>query len=107
MASRHVAPRGSPVAAAQLVVSGSREWALTQLGGGRIATSEKGVPLRIYRTSGKIEVRRQGNFRVIWTGDEDDTLLIRPVTGAFAGWNGKWYRGSFRIHATSPRDSRS
>jgi stage II sporulation protein D len=31
-----------------------------------------------------------------------DTLLLLPSGGGFSGWNGNWYRGAFRIHASSP-----
>jgi stage II sporulation protein D len=49
-----------------------------------------------------IEVFREGADAPIWTGSPRDTLLLVPARGGYSGWNGNWYRGAFRIFASTP-----
>ena len=85
------------------LVAGSTAWTLSVQGGPEIASQPAGIPLQIARV-GKdaIEVFREGADVPLWRGTSTDTLLLVPSEQGYAGWGGKWYRGTFRIFASNP-----
>jgi len=94
---------GLVVGAPSLLLAGSTSWALSTDDGARIATAESGERLRIVRMGpAAMEVYRDGVMAPIWSGGPADTLLLTPDGGGYSGWNGRWYRGGFRIHASQP-----
>jgi stage II sporulation protein D len=91
------------VGAARAVVSGSRAWTLRRLDGGVIAREKAGARLLVARGGGgALEVSREGESKPVWSGSVSDTLVLDPGDGGYSGWNGNWYRGGFRLHASSP-----
>jgi stage II sporulation protein D len=92
---------GLRVAAPDLLVSGSTRWTLTVSDGDEVTSEASGAPLRITGSEGEnIDIYR-GSERL--TGvDGDDTLTLSPEGGGFSGWNGRWYRGTFRIYKGKP-----
>lgn len=47
-----------------------------------------------------MEISRQGVSEPGERVDQDDTLRLLSDEGGFSGWNGRWYRGIFRIYGT-------
>jgi stage II sporulation protein D len=93
---------GLAVGAGQVLVAGSRDWELRREGGEAIAGERAGARLLLRRRgAGPLEVLREGGEKPLWFGGPGDTLTLLSE-GGFAGWNGHWYRGSFRIHAGRP-----
>lgn len=85
------------------LVSGSTDWTLSVQGGPEITRRPAGVPLQIARVGDDaIEVLREGEDVPLWRGTSTDTLLLAPSEQGYAGWGGKWYRGTFRIFASNP-----
>jgi len=94
---------GLVVGASKLLVAGSTEWDLFREGGDRIATLKPGDRLRVVRMGPTAtDVYREGEMAPLWSGGPADTLLLTPQGGGYSGWGGRWYRGSFRIHASQP-----
>ncbi|HEU4765684.1 MAG TPA: SpoIID/LytB domain-containing protein, partial [Candidatus Eisenbacteria bacterium] len=58
-----------------------------------------GEVLRIRQRSGSIDVTKRDGGDAVASTDPDDTLLLVPERG-YAGWSGRWYRGTFRVYAT-------
>ena len=94
---------GLVVGAPNLLLAGSTNWALSTGDGGRITTAESGERLRVVRMGpAAMEVYRDGVMAPLWSGGPADTLVLTPDGGGYSGWNGRWYRGAFRIHASQP-----
>jgi stage II sporulation protein D (peptidoglycan lytic transglycosylase) len=90
------------VGAPKVRIAGSRPWTLRLLRGKDITSGTAGARIFIARAGGgQIDVLREGEADPIWSGGTADTLVLVPEAG-FSGWNGNWYRGTFRIHASSP-----
>jgi stage II sporulation protein D len=94
---------GLAVYAPSSLVAGSTQWTLSVQGGSEIARQPTGVPLQVARVGeDAVEVLREGEDVPIWRGTAEDTLLLVPWEQGYAGWGGKWYRGTFRIFASNP-----
>ena len=94
---------GLAVYAKSAVVAGSTDWILSLQGGPPIATQPSGVALQVARVGeDAVEVFRQGEEVPLWRGGTADTLLLVPAESGYSGWNGTWYRGTFRIFASNP-----
>lgn len=94
---------GLAVAAGRLLVAGSESWTLRTLHGKEFASKRAGEALRIARDGGgKMGVYREGEPAPFWTGAAGDTIVLVPSGRGYAGWGGKWYRGTFRIYASQP-----
>lgn len=89
---------GLKVGVPELILAGSTAWKLMTSTGNELATWGPGEPLRIHQSRGSIDVFRRSGTDAIASADPDDTLLVVPDRG-LAGWNGRWYRGTFRIYA--------
>jgi len=85
---------------------------LQGVGTGRAGRKEGRTGILGQAPSGR--ARRSGNDRRIPRGEPEpvgtfgvgDTLVLEPSFGGYSGWSGNWYRGSFRIYASSPAESR-
>ena len=94
---------GLVVGAPNLLIAGSTDWALSREGGTQIASAKSGARLRVVRLGpSQMEVYREGEMAPVWSGSPSDTLLVTPDGNGYSGWSGRWYRGSFRIHASQP-----
>ncbi|MGH7682168.1 MAG: SpoIID/LytB domain-containing protein, partial [Candidatus Eiseniibacteriota bacterium] len=94
---------GLVVGANRILVSGSKAWTLHRLRGGEVAHAEGGVPLRISRVEGgALEVSREGEPAPLWSGTPADTLVLESSGHGYAGWSGRWYRGTFLVFASQP-----
>ena len=94
---------GLVTASTRLLVAGSTPWRLVTLEGKKIAEGGAGDRLQITRLgAGPLEVFREGRLAPLWSGSPAETLRLVPDGRGFAGWSGRWYRGAFRIHASSP-----
>ena len=94
---------GLVVGAPRLLLAGSTDWRLSTVGGEQIASAKSGERLRVVRMGpASVEVYRDGDLAPLWSGGPGDTLLLTPDGGGYAGWNSRWYRGAFRIHASQP-----
>ena len=94
---------GLVTASTRLLVAGSTPWRLETLAGKALATGGAGERIQISRLgAGPIEVFREGTMAPLWSGSPAETLLLVPADRGYAGWSGRWYRGTFRIHATRP-----
>jgi stage II sporulation protein D len=84
-------------------VAGSTPWHLETLSGKKLATGGAGERIQISRLgAGPLEVFRDGEMAPLWSGSPAETLLLVPAERGYAGWSGRWYRGTFRIHASRP-----
>lgn len=90
---------GLKVGAPELLIAGSAPWKLTTLDGSELASAASGEVLRIRQVNGSIDVTRRAGGDALASVDPDDTLLL-VGDRSYAGWNGRWYRGTFRIHAS-------
>lgn len=94
---------GLAVYAKSTQIAGSTEWTLSVVGGAEVSRQPAGVALQVARVGEHaVEVFRQGEETPIWRGTGADTLLLTPSERGYSGWNGKWYRGTFRIFASNP-----
>jgi stage II sporulation protein D (peptidoglycan lytic transglycosylase) len=92
---------GLAVGAPSVLVAGSTSWTLKTRDGLEIAHGGGGERLRVMRMGvGPVEVLREGDPGTLWTGSRGDTLLLVPSGNGMSGWGGRWYRGTFRIHAS-------
>jgi stage II sporulation protein D len=82
-------------------VAGSSPWSLATLSGKRVASGGPGDRLQIARLGvGPLEVFPEGEAAPLWTGSPAETLRLLPEEPGWSGWSGRWYRGSFRVHAS-------
>ena len=94
---------GLAVAAPRVRISGSRGWALRLASGEAVATGEAGKLVTLARSAGgALQVTPEGEPGPVWSGGVGDTLELVPVLGGYSGWSGSWYRGTFRVFASSP-----
>lgn len=94
---------GLAVGANKILVAGSKKWTLRHLRGGEVAQAEAGVPLRVSRAgAGAFEVSRDGETAPLWSGTPVDTLVLESSGHGYAGWSGRWYRGTFLIFTSQP-----
>jgi stage II sporulation protein D len=94
---------GLVTASTRLLVAGSTPWRFETLSGKKLATGGAGDRVQVSRLgAGPLEVFREGELAPLWTGSPGDTLRLVPDGRGFAGWSGRWYRGTFRIYASSP-----
>ena len=93
---------GLATANTRLLVAGSTPWTLVTLGGATVASGGRGDRVQISRLGGgSIEVFREGEMAPLWSGSPADTLRLVPNERGLSGWAGRWYRGTFRIHASN------
>lgn len=86
----------------RLLVAGSTPWTLVTLGGATVATGARGDQVQISRLGvGPLEVFREGELAPLWSGSPAETLRLVPNDRGLSGWSGRWYRGSFRVHASN------
>lgn len=90
---------GLKVGAPELLLAGSTAWKLVTPTGNVLASAGSGEALRIRQRNGSIDVSRRSGGDALASADPDDTLLLVPEARGFSGWNGRWYRGTFRIYA--------
>lgn len=96
---------GLKVGAPELLLAGSSDWKLVTSAGDEVASASAGGMLRLTREgSGPIEITRRAGSEPIVRVEETDTLLLVAENRGYMGWSGRWYRGTFRIHATSVGD---
>jgi stage II sporulation protein D len=95
---------GLKTEAEELLLSGSTAWRLIKSDSVQVASATRGAALRIVRDGGKIEISRRDATEPEWKIDDEDTLLLAPEGRGLCGWNGRWYRGGFRVFR-SPRGS--
>ena len=94
---------GLAVGAPRVRIAGSKEWTLRLLRGNGITGGAPGARIVVTREgSGAIGVFREGEPEPIWSGGVGDTLELVPKQEGYSGWNGNWYRGTFRVHASTP-----
>ena len=92
---------GLAVGSTRLLMAGSTPWTLTTLDGKRIAGGGAGDRVQFSRLGvGPLEVFREGDVASLWSGSPAETLRLVPDERGLSGWSGRWYRGSFRIHAS-------
>lgn len=93
---------GLATANARLLVAGSTPWTLVTLGGVTVASGGRGDRVQVARLgAGALEVFREGEMAPIWSGSPAETLRLVPGERGLSGWSGRWYRGTFRIHASN------
>lgn len=93
---------GLATASTRLLVAGSTPWTLVTLGGATVASGARGDRMQISRLgAGPLEVFREGELAPLWSGSPGETLRLVPSDRGLSGWSGRWYRGSFRIHASN------
>jgi stage II sporulation protein D len=97
--TRDVVRIGLKVGAPDLLLAGSSAWKLETPDGNDLAHAGPGEVLRIRQRSGSIDVTKRDGGDAVASTDPDDTLLLVPERG-YAGWSGRWYRGTFRVYAT-------
>src|SRR5687767_10632858 len=90
---------GLKTGAPELQVSGSSDWRLLEsYSRDEVASAQRGAALRVaLGERGRLEVSRRGSTQPDWSLDAGDTLILLPDGTGFSGWNGRWYRGTFRI----------
>jgi len=94
---------GLAVASPRLKIAGSTAWTLRSLRGTPIVTGAAGDRITVLaQAPGAFAVFREGVVSPVWSGGPGDTLELIPEGNGYSGWNGNWYRGTFRIHASSP-----
>ena len=93
---------GLAVGVPQALVAGSRDWELRPArGGDAVASAGGGSRLLLRRHgAGPVEVLREGEEKPLWYGGPGDTLVLEPGDRGLSGWNGRWYRGAFRLFAS-------
>ncbi|MEK7349213.1 MAG: SpoIID/LytB domain-containing protein [Candidatus Eisenbacteria bacterium] len=93
---------GLATASTRLLVAGSTPWTLVTLGGATVAIGARGDRVQISRLgAGPLEVFREGELAPLWSGSPAETLRLVPSDRGLSGWSGRWYRGSFRVHASN------
>jgi stage II sporulation protein D (peptidoglycan lytic transglycosylase) len=98
----HLIRVGLVTGSTRLLVAGSTPWRLETLAGTKLASGGAGDRIQISRLSaGPLEAFREGELAPLWSGSPAETLRLVPDGRGFAGWSGRWYRGTFRVYATS------
>ncbi len=93
---------GLAVAAPRVKISGSTPWRLRTLERKGIASGGPGERIIVLaQAPGEFGVFHEGVAEPIWTGGSRDTIELIPQGEGSSGWNGNWYRGTFRIHAST------
>ena len=93
---------GLATANTRLLLAGSTPWTLVTLGGATVASGARGDRIQVSRLgAGPLEVFREGEMAALWSGSPAETLRLVPGDRGLSGWSGRWYRGTFRIHASN------